>query len=164
MRFISNLRRDTIEAFALAGAESHGYLLSSHRITPAALEDAAVVRGLGLPLFADNGTKELIDEVTDPGGGCRRTRPARRRRRLAVPQPLHPGIPGLLRTPPGGRAALVAEERQTADWPRPARRALLAVPSGLTAALPLFCEADPSVRPIARDTRIAHMNAIGGLP
>jgi hypothetical protein len=60
------LRRDTIEAFALAGAESHGYLLSSHRITPAALEDAAVVRGLGLPLLADNGTKELIDEVTDP--------------------------------------------------------------------------------------------------
>jgi len=63
MRFISNLRRDTLEAFAAAGAEAHGYLLSSHRITPAALDDAAAVRALGLPLFADNGTKELIDKV-----------------------------------------------------------------------------------------------------
>ncbi|WP_282170400.1 hypothetical protein [Ruegeria atlantica] len=64
MRFISNLRRDTLKAFAEAGAEAHGYLLSSHRITPAALQDAAEVRAMGLPLFADNGTIELIGEVT----------------------------------------------------------------------------------------------------
>jgi hypothetical protein len=63
MRFISNLRRDTLDAFADAGAEAHGYLLSSHRITPTALREAAEVRAMGLPLFADNGTKELIDEV-----------------------------------------------------------------------------------------------------
>jgi hypothetical protein len=44
----------------------------------------------------------------------------------------------------------------------PIGRALLAVPSGLTAALPLFCEADPSVRPIARNTRIAHNHWVLG--
>jgi len=63
MRFIANLSNETIEAFAEQEAALSAYLLSSHRVTPAALASARQVRELGLPLLADNGTKPLIDQV-----------------------------------------------------------------------------------------------------
>ena len=61
MRFVANLRQATIDAFAAQNVEPAAFLLSSHRVSPASLRAAAVVRGLGLPLFSDNGTKPLID-------------------------------------------------------------------------------------------------------
>lgn len=63
MRFVANLRQETIESFAAQDIQPAAYLLSSHRVTPATLESAAAVRELGLPLFADNGTKLLIDDT-----------------------------------------------------------------------------------------------------
>ncbi len=65
MRFIANLRPETIETFEASGQAPAGYLLSAHRITPAALKDARHVRTLDLPLFADNGSTELIGRVVD---------------------------------------------------------------------------------------------------
>ncbi len=65
MRFVANLRNETIAAFAAEDIQPRAYLLSSHRVTPATLDAAARVRGLGLPLFADNGSKQLIDQVID---------------------------------------------------------------------------------------------------
>jgi hypothetical protein len=63
MRFVANLRNETIAAFAEQSIQPAGYLLSAHRISPAALASASKVRSLGLPLLADNGTKPLIDET-----------------------------------------------------------------------------------------------------
>lgn len=63
MKFVANLRNETIDAFGDQGIQPAAYLLSSHRITPSTLEAAAVVRGLGLPLFADNGTKPSITDT-----------------------------------------------------------------------------------------------------
>lgn len=63
MRFIANLSNETIEAFAGQELQLSAYLLSSHRVTPAALASARQVREQGLPLLADNGTKPLIDQV-----------------------------------------------------------------------------------------------------
>ncbi len=63
MRFIANLRRQTLEAFANHKVNAGGYLLSAHRITTPNLQMAAEVRRRELPLFADNGTKLLIDTV-----------------------------------------------------------------------------------------------------
>ncbi|WP_444898431.1 hypothetical protein ACJJIX_16165 [Microbulbifer sp. VAAC004] len=63
MRFIANLRRQTLDAFASHMITAGGYLLSAHRITNPNLQMAAEVRRRGLPLFADNGTKQLIDAV-----------------------------------------------------------------------------------------------------
>ena len=65
MRFVANLRTETVAAFAAESIQPEAYLLSSHRISPSLLEAAAHVRGLGLPLFADNGTKLLIEETID---------------------------------------------------------------------------------------------------
>ncbi|MDC0663549.1 hypothetical protein N6L25_13360 [Marinobacter sp. SS21] len=65
MTFVANLRSETIEAFAAQEASLAAYLLSSHRVSPAALEQARLVRDANLPLFADNGTKPLIDQVID---------------------------------------------------------------------------------------------------
>jgi hypothetical protein len=65
MKFIANLSRQILDAFADQSLDPHGYLLSAHRITPGALAAAALVRDKDLPLFADNGTKPLIDEVVD---------------------------------------------------------------------------------------------------
>lgn len=62
MSFVANLRSETIEAFANHETSLSAYLLSSHRVSPAALEEARVVRDANLPLFADNGTKPLIDQ------------------------------------------------------------------------------------------------------
>lgn len=63
MRFVANLRQETIDVFGAQDIQPEAYLLSSHRVSPAALLSAAEVRGHGLPLFADNGTKPLIDEA-----------------------------------------------------------------------------------------------------
>ncbi|QFT55252.1 hypothetical protein [Microbulbifer sp. THAF38] len=63
MRFIANLRRQTLEAFADHRVNAAGYLLSAHRITTPNLQMATEVRRRELPLFADNGTKQLIDAV-----------------------------------------------------------------------------------------------------
>lgn len=63
MRFIANLRRQTLDAFASHLVSADGYLLSAHRITNPNLRLAVEVRNRGLPLFADNGTKQLIDSV-----------------------------------------------------------------------------------------------------
>ena len=65
MRFVANLRNETIAAFAAEDIQPRAYLLSSHRVTPSTLEAAAHVRDLDLPLFADNGTKQLIEQVID---------------------------------------------------------------------------------------------------
>ena len=65
MKFVANLRNETIDAFAAQDIQPAAYLLSSHRITPSTLEAATFVRGLGLPLFADNGTKPLITDTID---------------------------------------------------------------------------------------------------
>jgi hypothetical protein len=65
MRFVANLRRDTIDAFAEEDIQPAAYLLSSHRVTQSALQAATTVRGLGLPLFADNGTKPLIEDTVE---------------------------------------------------------------------------------------------------
>ncbi|WP_444901754.1 hypothetical protein ACJJIG_22030 [Microbulbifer sp. SSSA007] len=63
MHFIANLRRQTLDAFASHLISADGYLLSAHRITNPNLRLAVEVRNRGLPLFADNGTKQLIDSV-----------------------------------------------------------------------------------------------------
>ncbi|MCO1336369.1 hypothetical protein MO867_18715 [Microbulbifer sp. OS29] len=63
MQFIANLRRQTLDAFASHHISADGYLLSAHRITNPNLQLAVEVRNRGLPLFADNGTKQLIDSV-----------------------------------------------------------------------------------------------------
>ncbi|MBV6457931.1 MAG: hypothetical protein HONBIEJF_01051 [Fimbriimonadaceae bacterium] len=63
MKFVANLRQETIDAFVAQPKYLAAYLLSSHRITPATLEAAAHVRALGISLFADNGTKPLIEQT-----------------------------------------------------------------------------------------------------
>ena len=65
MRFVANLRNETIGAFAEQGIQPAAYLLSSHRISPATLAGASKIRELGLGLFADNGTKPLIDATLE---------------------------------------------------------------------------------------------------
>lgn len=65
MKFVANLRNETIDAFAAQDIQPAAYLLSSHRITPSTLEAAALVRSLDLPLFSDNGTKPLITDTID---------------------------------------------------------------------------------------------------
>ena len=63
MRFVANLRQETIEEFSAQEIQPAAYLLSSHRVTPSTLKAAKVVRELNLPLFADNGTKPLIEDT-----------------------------------------------------------------------------------------------------
>ncbi|GEO18532.1 hypothetical protein [Microvirga aerophila] len=63
MRFVANLRQETIDAFSAEQIQPAAYLLSSHRITPATLRMASTIRGKNLPLFADNGTKPLIEQT-----------------------------------------------------------------------------------------------------
>jgi hypothetical protein len=63
MRFVANLRQETIDAFGAHGIQPAAYLLSSHRASPANLRSAAEVRALDIQLFADNGTKPMIDET-----------------------------------------------------------------------------------------------------
>lgn len=68
MRFVANLRQETIEAFSAQETQPAAYLLSSHRVNASTLRMAATIRELNLPLFADNGTKPLIDSVTEVFG------------------------------------------------------------------------------------------------
>jgi hypothetical protein len=63
MRFVANLRQETIDAFGAHDIQPAAYLLSSHRATPANLRSAAEVRQRDIQLFADNGTKPMIDET-----------------------------------------------------------------------------------------------------
>lgn len=63
MRFVANLRKETIEAFSAEAIQPAAYLLSSHRITPASLRMAAGIRSSHLPLFADNGSKPEIEDI-----------------------------------------------------------------------------------------------------
>jgi hypothetical protein len=63
VKFVANLRDRTIEAFGRHGIQPAAYLLSTHRITPAALNHAHDLRDDGIPIMADNGSKELIDQV-----------------------------------------------------------------------------------------------------
>ncbi len=68
MWFVANLRERTIEAFGRHGIQPDAYLLSTHRITSAALAHAHALRDEGVPLIADNGSKALIDQVLDVFG------------------------------------------------------------------------------------------------
>ncbi len=61
MRFVANLRQETIDAFGAHGIQPAAYLLSSHRASPVNLRSATEVRALDIQLFADNGTKPMID-------------------------------------------------------------------------------------------------------
>ena len=78
MQFVANLRQETIQIFAEHATELAAYLLSAHRVTPASLQAARTIRALGLPLFADNGTKPLIEDVIEA------SEPGAREIRLAV--------------------------------------------------------------------------------
>jgi hypothetical protein len=61
--FVANLRPRTITAFAQEQMQPDAYLLSSHRLTRRTLRHAHAIRDQGLALFADNGSKQLIDDV-----------------------------------------------------------------------------------------------------
>ena len=63
MRFVANLRQETIDAFSAEEIQPDAYLLSSHRITPSTLRMASTIREKNIPLFADNGTKPLIEQT-----------------------------------------------------------------------------------------------------
>lgn len=65
MRFVANLREETIDAFLNEEIQPAAYLLSTHRVGETTLSAARRVRELGLPLIADNGTKPLIDDVIE---------------------------------------------------------------------------------------------------
>jgi hypothetical protein len=63
VRFVANLRDRTIEAFGRHGVQPDAYLLSTHRLSPAALAHAHALRDDAIPIVADNGSKEFIDEL-----------------------------------------------------------------------------------------------------
>jgi hypothetical protein len=63
MSFVANLRPRTITAFAQEQMQPDAYLLSSHRLTRRTLRHAHAIRDQGLALFADNGSKQLIDDI-----------------------------------------------------------------------------------------------------
>ncbi len=65
MRFIANLRAQTLESFQAHSASLAGCLLSAHRATPAAVQLAHLAGDSGIPVMADNGTKPLIDDVVE---------------------------------------------------------------------------------------------------
>ena len=68
MRFVANLRQETIDAFAAQDTQPAAFLLSSHRVTVSNLKAAAVIRALNIPLFADNGSKILIENTVEVFG------------------------------------------------------------------------------------------------
>lgn len=63
MQFVTNLRPQTIETFAEQAYQPHAWLLSSHRLSNSTLRHALQLREQGHTLFADNGTKKLIEET-----------------------------------------------------------------------------------------------------
>ncbi|EAR22107.1 hypothetical protein [Nitrococcus mobilis] len=99
MRFVANLRNETIEAFATESIQPRAYLLSSHRLTPATLKAAEKIRALGLPLFADNGTKPMIDATIDHfAEPAKRLRTEVKQLRKALGHvPRGAGVPAVLR-------------------------------------------------------------------
>lgn len=62
-RFVTNLRPGSVSAFEKSGHTPTAWLLSSHRLTTATEALAHAERDAGAELFADNGTKPLIDLV-----------------------------------------------------------------------------------------------------
>jgi hypothetical protein len=65
LRFVTNLRPGTYESFAAVGHRPAAWLLSSHRLDGTTARLAGEVRAQGQDLYADNGTKALIDDVVD---------------------------------------------------------------------------------------------------
>lgn len=65
MEFVVNLSTETLATFAGIDQLSTAFLLSAHRVTPSLLDAAAQVRRAGVRLFADNGTKPLIEKTVD---------------------------------------------------------------------------------------------------
>ena len=63
MRFVANLRSQSIEAFTTLDYKPDAWLLSVHRLNNRSLNFAHYVRKKRTKLFADNGSKEIIDEV-----------------------------------------------------------------------------------------------------
>jgi hypothetical protein len=61
--FVANIRQETIDAFSAEQIQPPAYLLSSHRISVSTLRMASTIRVLNIPLFADNGSKPLIEQV-----------------------------------------------------------------------------------------------------
>ena len=62
-RFVSNLRAGTVSAFEGSQHTPAAWLLSSHRLTRVTEGLALDARSRGLEVFADNGTKPLIDSI-----------------------------------------------------------------------------------------------------
>ena len=60
-RFITNLRPRTVSSFENSEHCPQGWLLATHRVEAETQELAHTQREEGLDLFADNGTKRLID-------------------------------------------------------------------------------------------------------
>lgn len=63
MEFVANLRKQSIEAFDHKKLQPKAWLLSSHRASPALIAEAHALGEQGRILFADNGTKPMIDAV-----------------------------------------------------------------------------------------------------
>ncbi len=64
-QFITNLRDQTVSSFERRGYTPPAWLLSSHRISKARLELARSFRESGALIFADNGTKKLIEDTAN---------------------------------------------------------------------------------------------------
>ncbi|MCI0393983.1 MAG: hypothetical protein L0332_03330 [Chloroflexi bacterium] len=65
MLFVANLRPQSIESFSARDTRPQAWLLSSHRLSRSTLRYALAVREQGQILFADNGTKIIIEETLD---------------------------------------------------------------------------------------------------
>lgn len=63
LRFVTNLRPQSIASFEGASFQPDAWLLSTHRLEPQTQRYAEDVRAAGIDLYADNGTKPLIDAV-----------------------------------------------------------------------------------------------------
>lgn len=101
LRFVTNLRPETVAVFSSLGYQPSAWLLSSHRLDATTLRLARVVRAAGLDLYADNGTKPMIDAVVsrfaaDLEGLAREIRAMRRAlpsgRRIPYVRELPPGL------------------------------------------------------------------------
>jgi len=63
MLFLANLRPESVASFDRYHMRPHGYLLSAHRASRNLVSFAHATRKRGIPLMADNGSKEIIDRV-----------------------------------------------------------------------------------------------------
>lgn len=139
--FVSNLRLPSVEAFSDVGFVPSAWLLSTHRLTSGSEAAARRARAEGVPLFADNGTKELIDDVikahTDD---------------LA---PLTADIRTLRRSLPGGRRVPTPSEVPTA-----LRRAARAAAHSVTDTVDDILASAPLERVIAQQERMQPTHVI----